>query len=80
MVYAYLNTVLLLHSAFMLSMVKMPLKGRLEAIHQIVMEITLLIIENHGKIMELFFLISLGTLPITLLFIQHDKQRVQLMF
>ena len=55
MVYAYLNTVLLLHSAFMLSMVKMLLKGRLEAIHQIVMEITLLIIENHGKIMELFF-------------------------
>ena len=49
MVYAYLNTELLLHSAFMLSMLKMPLKGRLEAIHQIVMEITLLIIENHVK-------------------------------
>ena len=29
-------------------------KGRLEAMHKIVMEITLLIMENHGKIMELF--------------------------
>ena len=31
--------------------VKMPLKGELE----IIMEITLLIMENHGKIMELCF-------------------------
>ena len=31
--HAYLNTVLLLHSAFLLSVVKMPLKGRLEAMH-----------------------------------------------
>ena len=30
--------------------------------HNIVMEITLLIVENHGKIMELCFLISVGTL------------------
>ena len=29
---------------------------------KIVMEITLLIMENHGKIMELCFLISVGTL------------------
>ena len=30
-------------------------KGRLEAMHQIIMKITLLIMENHGKIMELCF-------------------------
>ena len=30
-------------------------KGRLEAVHEIVMEITLLIMENHGKIMVLCF-------------------------
>ena len=30
--------------------------------HSIIMEITFLIMENHGKIMELCFLISLGTL------------------
>ena len=33
--------------------------------HFIVMEITLLIMENHGKIMELCFLISVGTLSYT---------------
>ena len=32
--------------------------------HKIVMEITFLITENHGKIMELCFLISVGTLKI----------------
>ena len=46
--HAYLNTLLLLHATFMLSLVKMQLKGRLEAMHEIVMEITLLIMENHG--------------------------------
>ena len=45
----------LLHLAFLLSMMKMLLKGELEAMHKIVMEITLLIMENHGKIMELCF-------------------------
>ena len=53
--HAYLNTLLLLNSTFMLSAVKMPLKGRLEGMHKIVMEITLLIMENHGKAMELCF-------------------------
>ena len=48
--HAYLDTLLLLHSAFMLSMVKMPLKGKVGAMHEIVMEIMLLIMENHGKI------------------------------
>ena len=41
----YKNAQLLLHSAFMLSMVKMLLKGEVG----IVMDITLLIMENHGK-------------------------------
>ena len=40
--HAYLNSLLLLHSAFMPSEVKMPLKGEVE----IVMEITLLIMEK----------------------------------
>ena len=42
--HAYLNTFLLLHSTFMLSVVKITLKGEVG----IVMEITLLIMENHG--------------------------------
>ena len=44
-------------AAFMLSVVKIPLKGRLDAMHYIliVMEITLLIVKNHGKFMELCF-------------------------
>ena len=42
--HAYLNTLLLLHSTFMPSVVKMPLKGEVG----IVMEITMLIVENHG--------------------------------
>ena len=53
--HAYLNTLQLLHSAFMLSVVKMPLKGEVGGSALIVMEITLLIMENHGKIMELCF-------------------------
>ena len=48
--HAYLNTLLMLHSTFMLSVVKMPLKGEVG----IVMEITLLIMENHGKFMDVF--------------------------
>ena len=47
-----------------LSVVKMLLKGELEAMHLKVMEITLLIMENHGKIMELCFWISVGTLRV----------------
>ena len=35
--------------------VKVPLKGMLEAVHLIVMEITLLIMENQRKIMKLCF-------------------------
>ena len=52
--HAYLNILLLLHSPFMLCMVKMPLKGEVGG-HGFnkVMEITLLIMENDGKIMEL---------------------------
>ena len=38
------------------------LNGRLEAMYKIVMEITLLVMENHGKIMELCFWISVGIL------------------
>ena len=56
--HAYLNTLLLLHSAFILSVVKMPLKGEVggHALNtNVVMEITLLITENRGKIMELHF-------------------------
>ena len=54
--HAYLNILLLLHSSFMLSVVKMPLKGEVggPGCNQ-VMEITLLIMENHRKIMELCF-------------------------
>ena len=44
--HAYLDTSLLLHSTFMLSAVKMQLKGRLEAIHKLVVEIILLIMEK----------------------------------
>ena len=53
--HAYLNTLLLLHFAFMLSMVKMPLKGDIGGYLLKSKEITLLIMENHGKIMELCF-------------------------
>ena len=46
--HAYLNTLLLLQSAFMCSVVKMPLKG--------VVGRHALIMENHGKTMEIVFL------------------------
>ena len=49
--YAYLNTLLLLHSAFMLSLVKMLLKQ----------EVGINIVD-HGKLMDLCFLISVGTM------------------
>ena len=55
------SMLLLLHSAFMLNVVKMLLKGEVGG-HGIVMEITLMIMEFHGKIMELCFWISVGTL------------------
>ena len=55
--HADLNTLLLLHSTFMLSVVKMPIKERLEAMHKIVMGIALLILKNHGKIMDVFALV-----------------------
>ena len=46
-----ISMLLLLHSAFMLSLVKMLLKGEVGgcALIEIVMEITLLIMEIHGK-------------------------------
>ena len=52
--HAYLNTLLLLHSTLMFSVVKIPLKGKLEAMHKISMEITLLIMENHGSVFSNF--------------------------
>ena len=53
---------------------KMPLKLRsLEAIHYIVLQITLLIMENHRKILELCFEISVGTL-LPFLHLKHDKK------
>ena len=48
------SMLLLLHSPFMLSVVEMLLKGEVGG-NALVMEITLLIIKNHGKIMELCF-------------------------
>ena len=53
--HAYLNALLFLHSAFILSVVKMPLKGEVGGYVLNSKEITLLIMENHGKIMELCF-------------------------
>ena len=55
--HAYLNT--LLYSAFMLCLVKMPLKGEVggRALNSHGNYIV-----DHGKIMELCFLISVGTL------------------
>ena len=46
---------LLLHSAFILSMVKIALKGEIGGCALNSHEITLLIMENHGKIIELYF-------------------------
>ena len=53
--YNYLNTLLLLHSVFMLSVVKMALKGEVGGHAKIVMEITLLIMENHGVVFLNFY-------------------------
>ena len=47
------SNLLLLHSTFMLSVLKLLLKGEVGVCALIVMEITLLINENLGKIMEL---------------------------
>ena len=49
--YAYLNTLLLLHSAFMLSVVKMPLKGAVSGHALNSHGHTLLIMENHGIVL-----------------------------
>ena len=50
--HAYLNTVLLLHSVFMLRVVKMPLKGEVGG-HALNSHGNYIV--NHGKIMELGF-------------------------
>ena len=50
--HAYFNTLLLLHFAFMLSMVKMPLKGEVEG-HALNSHGNYIVV--HGKIMELCF-------------------------
>ena len=47
------SMLLLLHSSFMLSVVKMLLKGEVGGCKK--KEITFLIMENHGKIMKLCF-------------------------
>ena len=49
------SMLLLLHSAFMLSVVKLLLKGEVGVCALNSHRITLLIMENHGKIMELCF-------------------------
>ena len=53
--HAYFNTLLLLHSTFMLRVVKKLLKGEVGGHVLNSPGITLLIMENHGKIMELCF-------------------------
>ena len=50
--HAYLNSLLLLHSAFMLSVVKMPLKGEVGG-HALNSHGNYIV--DHGKIMELCF-------------------------
>ena len=57
--HANLNILLLLHSAFMLCMVKMTLKGEVGGCELNSNGNNLV---DHGKIMELCFLISVGTL------------------
>ena len=47
--HAYLNTLLLLHSAFMLSVMKMPLKGKVGG-HALNSHGNYIV--DHGKIME----------------------------
>ena len=53
--HAYLNTLLLLHSPFMLNVVKMPLKGEVGG-HALNSHGNYIF--DHGKIMEFSFLIS----------------------
>ena len=53
--HVYLNILLLLQFTFKLCVVKMPLKGEVGGIALKVMEFTSLIMENHGKFMELCF-------------------------
>ena len=53
--HVYLNTLLLLHSSFMLVGEAAAKRGRLEAMHQIDMDFILMIMKNHGKIMEFCF-------------------------
>ena len=50
--HAYLNTLLLLHSAFMLSIVKRLLKGEVRG-HALNSHGNYIV--DHGKIMELYF-------------------------
>ena len=50
--HAYLETLLLLHSAFMLSIVKMPLKGEVSG-HALNSHGNYIV--DHGNIMELCF-------------------------
>ena len=57
--HAFLNTLLLLHSPFMLSVVKIVLKGEVRG-HALNSHENYIV--DHGKIMELCFLISVGTL------------------
>ena len=57
--HAYLNTLLLLHSTFMLSVLKMQLKGDVGG-HALNSYGNYIV--DHGKIMELSFRISVGTL------------------
>ena len=49
--HAYLNTLLFLHSVFMLSMVKMPLKGEVGG-HALNSHVNYFV--DHGKIIELW--------------------------
>ena len=76
--HAYLNTLLLLHSASMLCMAKMPLKREVGGHALKVMEITctLLIMENHGKIMDLF--LNFCGNPDLILFIFQTLDLIQL--
>ena len=64
---------LLLHSAFMLSVVKRLLKGEVggRAINSHGKYIV--IVKNHGKIMELCFLISVGTLLLPMYIFVQSK-------
>ena len=60
--HAYLNTLLFLHSTFMLCMVNMSLKGE-DGGCALISHGNYIV--DHGKTMELCFLISVGTLHIS---------------